>query len=95
MTPSAFRYELCIRTAPAQSPRHVSYAAWTVETPAFMPVGTQGTVKGVTPDQLRQAGAQMMLANTYHLALRPGARGGRRPRRAAPFHGLGRADPDR
>ncbi|HEY2838792.1 MAG TPA: tRNA guanosine(34) transglycosylase Tgt [Pirellulales bacterium] len=43
-----------------------------VDTPAFMPVGTQGAVKGVTLDQLRQTGAQMMLANTYHLALRPG-----------------------
>jgi queuine tRNA-ribosyltransferase len=43
-----------------------------VETPAFMPVGTQGTVKGVTCDQLRQTGSQMILGNTYHLALRPG-----------------------
>ena len=45
----------------------------TVETPAFMPVGTLATVKGLTPDQLRQTNAQMVLANTYHLALRPGA----------------------
>lgn len=44
----------------------------TVETPAFMPVGTIGSVKGLTPEQLRQAGVQMVLANTYHLALRPG-----------------------
>jgi len=44
----------------------------TVDTPAFMPVGTIGSVKGLTPDQLRQAGVQMVLANTYHLALRPG-----------------------
>ncbi len=44
-----------------------------VETPAFMPVGTAATVKGLTPDQLREAGVQMVLANTYHLALRPGA----------------------
>ncbi len=43
-----------------------------VETPAFMPVGTQGTVKGITPDQLRAVGSRMVLANTYHLALRPG-----------------------
>ncbi|MFO0791275.1 MAG: tRNA guanosine(34) transglycosylase Tgt [Pirellulales bacterium] len=43
-----------------------------VETPAFMPVGTLGTVKGVDPDRLRETGAQMILANTYHLALRPG-----------------------
>jgi queuine tRNA-ribosyltransferase len=45
----------------------------TVETPAFMPVGTLATVKGLTPEQLCEAGAQMVLANTYHLALRPGA----------------------
>src|SRR5437016_2129245 len=44
-----------------------------VETPAFMPVGTSASLKGLTPDQLRQAGVQMVLANTYHLALRPGA----------------------
>lgn len=44
-----------------------------VETPAFMPVGTMGTVKGLTPWQLRDAGVRMVLANTYHLALRPGA----------------------
>src|SRR5438034_574067 len=43
-----------------------------VETPVFMPVGTQATVKGLTPDQLCEAGAQMLLANTYHLTLRPG-----------------------
>ena len=43
-----------------------------VETPAFMPVGTQATVKGITPEQLRQTGTQMVLANTYHLMLRPG-----------------------
>lgn len=44
-----------------------------VQTPAFMPVGTIGTVKGITPGQLREARVQMVLANTYHLALRPGA----------------------
>ncbi|MHC4981955.1 MAG: tRNA guanosine(34) transglycosylase Tgt [Planctomycetota bacterium] len=44
-----------------------------VRTPVFMPVGTAGTVKGVTPDQLRTAGVQMVLGNTYHLMLRPGA----------------------
>jgi queuine tRNA-ribosyltransferase len=43
-----------------------------VETPAFMPVGTQGTVKGVDAGRLRETGAPMILANTYHLALRPG-----------------------
>lgn len=43
-----------------------------LETPGFMPVGTLATVKGLLPEQLRAAGAQMLLANTYHLALRPG-----------------------
>jgi queuine tRNA-ribosyltransferase len=42
-----------------------------VETPIFMPVGTQGTVKGVSPVQLRELGAQIILGNTYHLNLRP------------------------
>ncbi|HEX4131614.1 MAG TPA: tRNA guanosine(34) transglycosylase Tgt [Pirellulales bacterium] len=43
-----------------------------VDTPAFMPVGTQATVKGLTACQIRDTGAQMILGNTYHLALRPG-----------------------
>jgi len=43
-----------------------------VETPAFMPVGTYGTVKAMTPEELRQVGAQMILGNTFHLMLRPG-----------------------
>jgi queuine tRNA-ribosyltransferase len=43
-----------------------------VETPVFMPVGTQATVKGLTPQQVREAGAQIILGNTYHLTLRPG-----------------------
>jgi queuine tRNA-ribosyltransferase len=44
-----------------------------VETPAFMPVGTQGAVKSLTPADLREVGAQIVLANTYHLFLRPGS----------------------
>jgi queuine tRNA-ribosyltransferase/7-cyano-7-deazaguanine tRNA-ribosyltransferase len=44
-----------------------------VETPVFMPVGTQGTVKSLTPQDLGQIGAQIILGNTYHLYLRPGA----------------------
>jgi queuine tRNA-ribosyltransferase len=43
-----------------------------VATPAFMPVGTQATVKGVDADRLRDSGTQIVLANTYHLSLRPG-----------------------
>lgn len=44
----------------------------TVPTPIFMPVGTQATVKGLMPDQLTAIGSHILLANTYHLALRPG-----------------------
>ncbi len=44
----------------------------TVETPAFMPVGTYGTVKAMTPEELRQIGAEIILGNTFHLMLRPG-----------------------
>jgi queuine tRNA-ribosyltransferase len=44
-----------------------------VETPAFMPVGTYGTVKAMTPLQLKEVGAQIVLGNTFHLMLRPGA----------------------
>jgi len=43
-----------------------------VETPAFMPVGTQGSVRALTPEDLKNIGVQMILANTYHLYLRPG-----------------------
>ncbi|MCH8924024.1 MAG: tRNA guanosine(34) transglycosylase Tgt [Planctomycetes bacterium] len=49
-----------------------------VETPAFMPVGTQAAVKGIEIEPLRETGAQMVLANTYHLALRPGEKTVRR-----------------
>jgi queuine tRNA-ribosyltransferase len=45
----------------------------TIETPAFMPVGTQATVKALTPDEVASTGARIILANTYHLWLRPGA----------------------
>ena len=45
----------------------------TLNTPAFMPVGTQATVKTLTPEEVRGAGAEIMLSNTYHLFLRPGA----------------------
>ncbi|MCP4050804.1 MAG: tRNA guanosine(34) transglycosylase Tgt [bacterium] len=44
-----------------------------VETPVFMPVGTQATVKSLTTDMLKEAGVQVLLGNTYHLSLRPGA----------------------
>ena len=43
-----------------------------IKTPVYMPVGTQATVKAMTPDQVKEAGAEIILANTYHLYLRPG-----------------------
>jgi len=51
---------------------HFETAHGRVLTPAFMPVGTQGTVKGITPVQLEEIGPQVILGNTYHLGLRPG-----------------------
>ena len=45
-----------------------------IQTPIFMPVGTQATVKGMTPEQIEEVGAQIILSNTYHLNLRPGAK---------------------
>lgn len=45
----------------------------TFQTPAFMPVGTQGAIKGLLPEQVRGIGAEIILANTYHLLLRPGS----------------------
>jgi queuine tRNA-ribosyltransferase len=48
------------------------FARGTVETPAFMPVGTYGSVKAMTPEQLRAIGAEIVLGNTFHLFLRPG-----------------------
>lgn len=50
----------------------LSFSRGTVETPAFMPVGTYGTVKAVTPEEVRESGAEILLGNTFHLWLRPG-----------------------
>jgi queuine tRNA-ribosyltransferase len=74
MPAAPFTFELHhvdAHSAARRSTLHTPHGA--VQMPAFMPVGTQGTVKGVDPDRLRGTGAQMVLANTYHLALRPGA----------------------
>jgi queuine tRNA-ribosyltransferase len=73
ITSRAFTYhgEACTEGAPARAGRF-STAHGEVLTPAFMPVGTQGTVKGITPVQLREIGPQVILGNTYHLGLRPG-----------------------
>ncbi len=50
----------------------LSFERGTIETPAFMPVGTYGTVKAMTPEELEEMGAEIILGNTFHLMLRPG-----------------------
>jgi len=64
-----------LKTDPATAARRgrLTTRHGVVETPVFMPVGTQGTVKAVTPAQLREISAQIILGNTYHLNLRPGS----------------------
>ena len=51
----------------------VATSRGTIETPAFMPVGTAATVKAATPEDVAASGAEILLCNTYHLMLRPGA----------------------
>lgn len=51
----------------------ITFPRGTIQTPTFMPVGTYGTVKGVTTDQVKGSGAEILLGNTFHLMLRPGA----------------------
>jgi queuine tRNA-ribosyltransferase len=70
--PAPVRYELTARDGLARAGRlHTPHGP--VPTPAFMPVGTKATIKGIEPGQLPGLGTRMVLANTYHLALRPGA----------------------
>ena len=64
-------FELLGRDGAARRGR-LHFARGVVDTPAFMPVGTYGTVKAVTPRDLREVGAQIVLGNTFHLMLRPG-----------------------
>ena len=65
------KYELLATDGAARRGR-MTFANGTVETPAFMPVGTYGTVKAMTPSELRQVGAEIVLGNTFHLMIRPG-----------------------
>ena len=69
MTPGAFTVEATDGEARAG---RLETAHGTIETPAFMPVGTKGTVKGLDPAELESMGAQVVLGNTYHLHFRPG-----------------------
>jgi queuine tRNA-ribosyltransferase len=65
-----FEYELKGESGAARAGR-LTLPHGTVETPAFMPVGTMATVKTATPDELVDLGAEIILSNTYHLYLRP------------------------
>src|SRR5690606_39979983 len=69
----AVRYELiktCRQTGARLGRLHTPHGV--IDTPTFMPVGTQATVKGISPEELDRLGAQIILSNTYHLFLRPG-----------------------
>ena len=66
------RYELLATDGAARRGR-VHAVHGSIETPAFMPVGTYGTVKAMTPEELEGLGAEIILGNTFHLMLRPGA----------------------
>jgi len=69
----AVRYELiktCSQTGARLGRLHTPHGV--IDTPVFMPVGTQATVKGVSPEELKDLGAQIILSNTYHLFIRPG-----------------------
>ena len=65
------RFNLLARDGAARRGR-LAFPRGTVETPAFMPVGTYGTVKAMTPEDLESVGAEILLGNTFHLFLRPG-----------------------
>ena len=67
----SLKYELLSTSGSARRGR-ISFARGVIDTPQFMPVGTYGTVKAMTPEELRLAGAQIILGNTFHLMLRPG-----------------------
>lgn len=68
-----FNYELIAKDTQSKARRgRIHTQRGVIETPIFMPVGTHGTVKAMTVDDLKTVGAQIILANTYHLLLRPG-----------------------
>jgi len=69
---SAFRFKITGQDGAART-GEIATAHGSIHTPAFMPVGTAGTVKAMTPDAVRGTGAEIVLGNTYHLMLRPGA----------------------
>ena len=68
---SLLSFEL-IKTSNKARRARLSFPRGTIETPAFMPVGTYGTVKAVKPEEVKDLGAEIILGNTFHLMLRPG-----------------------
>ena len=64
-------FELLTQVGTARAGR-MTFGRGEVQTPAFMPVGTYGTVKAMTPEELREVGSEIILGNTFHLMLRPG-----------------------
>ena len=71
MSESDFSFELITQNDNARLGK-ISTQKGVIDTPAFMPVGTQGTIKGIFPEDIKKTGAQIILGNTYHLLLRPG-----------------------
>lgn len=67
-----FSFKLLAKDKKARRGEIVTGTGKVINTPAFMPVGTQGTVKTLSPEDLKTAGAEIILSNTYHLYLRPG-----------------------
>ena len=66
-----FSFELITQNEDARLGKIITPNGY-IDTPAFMPVGTQGTVKGIFPEDIKETGTQIILGNTYHLLLRPG-----------------------
>ena len=71
MTTTNFSFELITQDDDARLGK-IKTSRGNIDTPAFMPVGTQGTVKGIFTDDLLKTNTQIILGNTYHLLLRPG-----------------------
>jgi len=71
MSEKVFKYEKLAQSGKARRGR-IHTAHGTIETPVFMPVGTAATVKAIKPEDVKDAGSDIILANTYHLFLRPG-----------------------
>ncbi len=83
MSAPGVAFEVLARDGAARRGR-LTTAHGTVNTPAFMAVGTAGSVKGLTPEEIAATGTEIVLGNTYHLMLRPG------PERIARLGGLHR-----